>query len=54
MTATWIDGNGKVLRKGTTEYILIFLAWFEHEEYASTPPPGWHPNEAIRKMGEQF
>ena len=40
--------------KGEGEYQLIFLPWFEHEEYAEDPPEGWEPGEAVRELRDRF
>lgn len=31
----------KAAKAGQSRFVAIFLAWFEHEEYATAPPEGW-------------
>ena len=40
-------------RAGTGAYELIFLPWFEHEEYVVDPPAGWKPGDAVRELSER-
>lgn len=40
--------------RGESEYQLIFLAWFEHEEYQAEPPEGWVPGTALEELIERF
>ena len=36
----------KAAERGDTDYEPIFIPWFWHEEYVSTPPDGWAPPQA--------
>ena len=38
--------------KGTSQYQLIFIPYYRHEEYQREPPAGWVPPEAFREMGD--
>jgi len=40
--------NWKAAERGESDYEAIFLPWFWHEEYVSTPEPGWTPPQAWR------
>ena len=41
-------------RLGRNDYRLVFMPWFDHDEYRATPPDGWTPGDVIRQMGEQY
>lgn len=38
--------------RGDGEYILIFIPWFDHDEYQKPAPAGWVPSEAWREYQE--
>lgn len=38
----------KAAKAGQSRFIAIFLAWFEHEEYATEPPAGWEAPPAFK------
>ena len=42
----------KAAERGDSEYILIFLAWFWHDEYRKHAPEDWKPPENFRKYAE--
>lgn len=37
----------KMAKAGQSRFIAIFIAWFEHEEYAIAPPPDWQAPPAF-------
>jgi hypothetical protein len=37
---------------GGGEFELIFIPWFEHDEYCAVPPRGWRPPRAILDYGK--
>lgn len=39
-------------QRGDGDYILIFIPWFEHDEYRAEPPEGWQPPPEFREYGE--
>ena len=40
-------------QQGEGSYQLIFLPWFEHDEYQTDPPDGWTPGRAVRDLLER-
>ena len=38
---------------GDSEFELIFVPWFWHEDYRSTPPKNWKPSEKWAQYGQQ-
>ena len=38
--------------RGDSEYALIFIPWFWHEEYRTEPPVGWKSPAAFRAYGD--
>ncbi|WP_205944953.1 hypothetical protein [Pelagibius litoralis] len=38
--------------RGDNGYILIFVPWFDHDEYETEPPKGWHPPEEFGEYAE--
>lgn len=41
-------------RKGEGQFRLLFYPWFEHDEYAMTPPAGWLPPREWAELGLRF
>jgi len=39
---------------GKSDYQLIFVPWFDHEEYQSQPPEGWKPHEELAEYGQMY
>lgn len=39
----------KAAQRGDSEYELIFIPWFWHEEYSAEPPPDWQMPENFRE-----
>lgn len=39
----------KAVLKGENAYILIFIPWFDHDEYEEDAPAGWLPPEEFRE-----
>ena len=42
----------RAAQRGESEYVLIFIPWFWHEEYQTEPPEDWQPPMAFREYGE--
>lgn len=42
----------KAAERGDSEYQLIFISWFYHDEYEKEPPEGWQPPSAFRTYQE--
>ena len=42
----------KAAERGESEYILIFLAWFWHDEYQKPMPEGWQPPMDFQQYAE--
>lgn len=38
--------------RGVGEYILIFIPWFEHDEYVKQPPQGWAASPVLAEYGD--
>ena len=41
-------------REGSIDYRLVFLPWFKHDEYATAPPEGWTPGDAVRELAVRY
>ena len=39
---------------GHGDFQLIFLPWFEHDEYEATPPDDWQPGPAVQELAARF
>ena len=42
----------KAAERGESEYILIFLPWFWHDEYRKPVPEGWQPPRDFQDYAE--
>lgn len=40
--------------RGQGEYQLVFIPWFEHDEYAMEPPEGWTPYPELAEYIERY
>jgi hypothetical protein len=36
-------------KQGSSPFMALFIAWFQHEEYRKEPPPGWQPPPAFEE-----
>ncbi|MCH7928913.1 MAG: hypothetical protein IIA01_00210 [Proteobacteria bacterium] len=44
----------KAAERGDSEYRLIFIPWFWHDEYRATSPDDWRPPTEFRKYGDML
>ena len=57
-TANGIDGlfysMCKAAERGDSEYIVVFLPWFWHDEYRKAPPENWKAPQEVQEYGEIY